>query len=110
MEMKFLVLNDAPREVALQRCYSESEHMIIPSQIKSNDTTYKITSIGEEAFSEEELASITIPNSVTSIGDYAFADCENLTLVKMQNPELCSSLNYDLVFAGCEKLNPSNVK
>jgi hypothetical protein len=31
-----------------------------------------VTSIGENAFFENQLTSVTIPNSVTSIGNYAF--------------------------------------
>jgi hypothetical protein len=34
-----------------------------------------ITSIGDKAFSDCVITSITIPNSVTSIGDEAFSDC-----------------------------------
>ena len=35
---------------------------------------YSVTSIGEYAFRENALTSVTIPDSVTSIGEYAFED------------------------------------
>jgi len=40
---------------------------------------FPVTSIGEEAFVESLLTSVTIPNSVTSIGDGAFTVCASLT-------------------------------
>ncbi|MGO9202011.1 MAG: leucine-rich repeat domain-containing protein, partial [Limisphaerales bacterium] len=39
-----------------------------------------VTSIGDDAFADcERLANITVPNSVTSIGNSAFNDCTSLT-------------------------------
>ena len=42
-----------------------------------------MTSIGKHAFEVSSLASITIPNSVTSIGDTAFSSCINLKSVSL---------------------------
>jgi hypothetical protein len=40
-----------------------------------------VNSIGDNAFAGAGLTSLTIPNSVSSIGDGAFADCTSLTSV-----------------------------
>ena len=54
----------------------------IPSTIKYNGVTYKVTSIGRSAFYEcTGLTSVTIPNSVTSIGSSAFYGCYNLRTI-----------------------------
>jgi hypothetical protein len=42
-----------------------------------------VTSIGENAFKESGLESITIPNSVTSIGRNAFNNCESLESIHL---------------------------
>ena len=40
-----------------------------------------MTSIGDYAFFQSALTSITIPSAVTSIGNYAFANCTSLATV-----------------------------
>ena len=59
--------------------------VIIPSTVTYNGTTYSVTSIGDYAFEDCSLASITIPNSVTSIGRGAFYYCRSLTSVTIGN-------------------------
>lgn len=44
-----------------------------------------VTSIGSHAFHDCEMTSITIPNSVVSIGEWAFASSNNLTELKLPN-------------------------
>ena len=77
-----------------------------------------LTTIPEKAFSDsyensnrykdewikegcEALVSITIPNSVTSIEDIAFADCTNLTSVTI--PDSVTSIER-MAFASCNRL------
>ena len=40
-----------------------------------------VTTIGDRAFSESGLTSITIPSSVTSIGNFPFSGCSELTTI-----------------------------
>ena len=58
-----------------------SGNIIIPETIAYNNTTYSVTSIGEDAFYKSGITSVTIPNSVTSIGENAFLDCHQLEFV-----------------------------
>ena len=52
------------------------ESVSILDQVTISGTTYKVTSIGKEAFYHcSSLTSVTIPEGVTSIGDGAFEYC-----------------------------------
>ena len=54
------------------------ENLVIPAIFKDNGSWYKVVSIGELAFDGcKNLASVTIPESVTSIGTSAFRSCSN---------------------------------
>ena len=61
------------------------EKIIIPSSVTYNSVSYSVTSIGERAFDDCGLTSVTIPNSVTSIGERAFYGCYGLTSVTIPN-------------------------
>ena len=44
-----------------------------------------VTNIADEAFKNENIVSITIPDSVTSIGNGAFKGCSSLTSIRIPN-------------------------
>ena len=70
---------------------SYSGNVIIPTTIKRWGTTYDVTSIGNNAFSDcSGLTSVTIPSSVTSIDYSAFSSCSGLTAVNI--PEGVTSI------------------
>ena len=51
----------------------------IPSVVESEGNSYKVFSIGEQAFEFcRSLTTITIPEGVTSIGNQAFSSCNSL--------------------------------
>ena len=61
-------------------------NVVIPEEVTYGDRTYKVTSIGFEAFSHcSGLTSVTIPNSVSSIAGYAFNRCSGLTSITIPN-------------------------
>ena len=61
-----------------------------------------VTSICNRAFAKcNSLTSVTIPDSVTSIGNSAFESCSNLTSVTI--PDSVTSISYG-AFQGCDNL------
>jgi hypothetical protein len=65
---------------------TSSGNIIIPSEVKYNNVTYRVTKIGMCAFETcEGLKSITIPGSVSVIDNWAFTRCKNLTSVTIHN-------------------------
>ena len=84
--------------VEITGCDRSAEgEMIIPETIEG----LPVTSIGYKAFYEcSALTSVTIPNSVTSIGEYAFSDCslksitisDSVTSIEKWTFYHCSSL------------------
>ena len=91
--------------VEVTECWNNnyvSGDVVIPSTVRYNGTTYRVTSIGDYAFNGcSGLTSVTIGNSVTSIGDYAFNGCSGLTSITLPN-RLTSIGNS--AFNGCSGL------
>ena len=57
------------------------------SKLKSIALPSKLTTIGNYAFHNTGLTSITIPASVTNIGDYAFQGCNSMTSITIEDSE-----------------------
>ena len=58
--------------------------IVIPETVDYGGKTYKVTSIGDDAFcSNAKVTSVTIPKTVKSIGGYAFWECSSLTSITL---------------------------
>lgn len=63
---------------------SYAGNVIIPESVTFNDKTYKVTSIGCDAFAKcAKLTSIRIPSSVTNIKNFSFLGCNGLKKVEV---------------------------
>jgi hypothetical protein len=49
-----------------------SGDIVIPETFTYDGVKYRVTAIGEAAFGDTNITSVTIPSSVTSIGSWAF--------------------------------------
>ncbi len=78
------------------------KHVIIPD--KATDTvTCSIVGIDDHAFSGSAIQSLTLPSTLQTIGDYAFANCLELESVDMSDGQV-AVIGTD-AFSGCAALN-----
>ena len=74
---------------------SYSGAVIIPETVTYEGKTYRVTSIGENAFCKSSsLTSITIPKGVTSVGNQAFYGCTSLKEIIIEGASTTLSLGY----------------
>jgi hypothetical protein len=97
-------------------------NIIIPETVSYLDKTYRVTAIGEWAFSSSWITAVSIPNSVTDIGNNAFA---HTLITSISIPNSVTNIGYyafaytsienitlpaslktidQLMFQGCKKL------
>lgn len=57
----------------------------LPASVTHNGDTFAVTGIATDAFKNASITAITIPNTITSIADGAFANCTALTAVTVNN-------------------------
>lgn len=122
-----LVYEVSKKTATLVECKSNAKKIKIPSKVGK----YKVTAIGEWAFSgKKRLQSVEIPKTVTKIGEAAFNECTSLkkivipskvtrisssafwyctNLEKAVIPESVTKLGKT-VFEGCDKLTVYVVK
>ena len=100
-DLKYNILTSTTAEVA--GLVSSSPTTIeIPASVTYEDNSYKVTSIGKEAFYYcKSLTSITIPESVTEIGTRAFDWCTGLKSITI--PDGVTTIG-DYAFSGCTGL------
>lgn len=79
------ITDEEEGEVEISSTSNKSlKQLVIPATVTCDGKTYKVTSIGKNAFYKNtKLTSIVIGNNVTSIEDYAFYGCKNVTSIKM---------------------------
>lgn len=92
-ETKTCAVSSAPQGI--------SGDVHIPSYIKINDTSYRVTNIISGAFQNcTEITSIYIPDTVKNIGGYAFKNCSKLISINIpEGPTTLWSW-----FSGCTNL------
>ena len=109
--LKYTVTNEANRtaKVDQQNLTSPSGDIVISDKVMNNGTIYTVTEISNLAFwylGNENITSVTIPNTVTKIGNDAFKNCEGLTSINIPNSvtEIGQS-----AFEGCSSLTSINI-
>jgi hypothetical protein len=66
--------------------YNGSETaLVIPKTVFDGKGQYTVVAIGQSAFKEKNITSVTISETVTSIGNYAFKDCKSLVTITLSD-------------------------
>ena len=91
-------LNKENTGVVIKGYKGEASDVVIPAIIK----TFPVVAIGESAFENSNLESITIPDSVKTIGKKAFSSCTNLKTVTIGNG--VKSIKHN-AFENCNSLS-----
>lgn len=75
-------------------------HVTIPSNVTYNSKNYRVVRIGDFAFTDGNLTSLSIPNSITSIGSNAIRNCQ---ITQISIPNSVTIIEY-AAFADCTSL------
>ncbi len=99
---KILSESSEPYTVEIKKYNGSGGAVTINPTVENGGTTYKVVSIGAEAFRAcSGLTSIDIKDGIQAIGDSAFSSCSGLTLVVI--PGSVASIGT-YAFYGCSEL------
>ncbi len=82
-----------------------SGDLIIPATVSDGNSEFTVVQIGKYGFNNNELRSISLPQSIVEIGECAFANCIDLQSVVL--PESIEEIKY-YTFSGCAHLSSIN--
>lgn len=80
--------------------------VIIPESVTYKGLSYNVTSIGQFAFYNSEVTSVSLPNGIISIGDRSFAKSASMTSCDL--PQTVTSIG-SAAFSGCTSLQKINI-
>ena len=60
----------------------------IPSIVSYNDQDYTVVAVGDNAFGQNQITSVTIPSTITTISETAMAGCADLAEVVVSAEKL----------------------
>lgn len=104
----FVVTDAAKKTVGFKPLNTSVKTMTIPSSVRINGVSYKVTRVANNAFANcKSLTKVTIPSSVTSIGQKAFANCTKLKAVTI--PAKVTKIEKS-AFSGCKSLKTVTIK
>ena len=77
-------LNEEEKTVTVEGSDQSTKEVEIQPVVEIEGEKYEVTAIGEGAFeNNESLEKLTIPETIESIGDNAFAGCKNLNQIRV---------------------------
>ena len=92
--IKYRIVNDT---VFIIGYVGESKDIVIPNEIDG----LTVKEISKNAFTESDIVSVVLPNTLIRIGDYAFYSCHSLTSITI--PASVVEIG-DCAFYGCSSL------
>lgn len=82
----------------------EGNKLVIPAQVQKGGTVYDVTSIAQDAFTDcSALASVAVPESVTSIGEAAFYSIKAGAVVTFTGPATLTQVHTDALKTSAKK-------
>lgn len=97
----YLKIDEGQKTCRIDQGVDVGDTLIIPSSVMFDDIEFSVTEIGDKAFYESKLRSVTIPSSVKSIGESAFEKSLLLESVELSAGLLSIG---ERAFGGCVSL------
>ena len=101
--------DDGNKYITILGYNGSNTNVVIPEYIKINGKDIVVKAIADNTFYDnDKIASVTIPDSVTTIGDTAFYNCSKLTAVTIGEESQLTTIG-DATFSHCSSLISINI-